>query len=80
MLASLHCNANRRQAAERRYALLDECRVLLVHGLLHLCGYDHEKGGEQLAVMASEEAWLLRELGWAGQGLISAVGEETCSH
>lgn len=33
-----------RQAAERRYGLLDEARVLLVHGVLHLLGYDHEEG------------------------------------
>ena len=30
-----------REATERGYALRDEIRVLLVHGLLHLLGYDH---------------------------------------
>ena len=34
-----------RQAAERRYGLRDEARVLLVHGVLHLLGFDHEDGG-----------------------------------
>jgi ssRNA-specific RNase YbeY (16S rRNA maturation enzyme) len=33
-----------RQAAERSYSLTDEARVLLVHGVLHLLGYDHEEG------------------------------------
>lgn len=33
-----------RQAEERGYTLLDEARVLLVHGTLHLLGYDHENG------------------------------------
>lgn len=33
-----------RQASQRRYTLLDESRVLLVHGVLHLLGYDHEEG------------------------------------
>jgi probable rRNA maturation factor len=33
-----------RQAGERRYSLRDEARVLLVHGVLHLLGYDHEEG------------------------------------
>lgn len=33
-----------RQAAERGYSLLDETRVLLVHGVLHLLGFDHEEG------------------------------------
>lgn len=34
-----------RQAAERGHSLLTEARVLLVHGVLHLLGYDHELGG-----------------------------------
>lgn len=34
-----------RQAEERRHALEQELRVLLVHGLLHLLGHDHEEGG-----------------------------------
>lgn len=33
-----------RQAAERGHSLEDECRILLVHGVLHLLGYDHENG------------------------------------
>lgn len=37
-----------RQAAERGQSLLDESRVLLVHGVLHLLGYDHEE---------SEQGW-----------------------
>lgn len=32
----------RAQALERNYNLRSELRVLLVHGLLHLLGYDHE--------------------------------------
>lgn len=32
------------QARERGHTLLDECRILLVHGVLHLLGYDHELG------------------------------------
>ncbi|KAI0566720.1 haloacid dehalogenase-like hydrolase family protein [Gracilaria domingensis] len=31
-----------KQAEEREYGVRDEIRVLLVHGLLHLMGYDHE--------------------------------------
>lgn len=37
-------NTAARQAAERGHSLHDECRVLLVHGVLHLLGYDHENG------------------------------------
>ena len=32
------------QAAQRGHELRDELRVLLVHGLLHVLGYDHELG------------------------------------
>jgi len=33
----------RRQAAERRHTLTTEVRILALHGLLHLLGYDHER-------------------------------------
>ena len=62
-----------RQARERGYADLDELRVLLVHGLLHLMGYDHETSDEDLAEMAEAERTLLERLEWKGEGLISAV-------
>jgi probable rRNA maturation factor len=32
----------RRQAAERGHVLRTEIKVLILHGLLHLAGYDHE--------------------------------------
>ncbi len=32
----------RRQAAEQGHALNTEIKVLILHGLLHLAGYDHE--------------------------------------
>jgi rRNA maturation RNase YbeY len=62
-----------RQAAERGTPLGDELRVLMVHGLLHLLGYDHETNDEDLAEMADAEQRLLSRLGWSGQGLITAV-------
>lgn len=48
-----------RQAAELDHPLADEMAHLLTHGILHLCGYDHEAGGEGAARMrAREERYL----------------------
>lgn len=59
-----------RQAAERGHDLHTELRVLLVHGLLHLLGHDHEVEGED-AAMAAEENRLLLALGVAPIGLVA---------
>lgn len=42
-----------RQAAERGHGLRDEARVLLVHGVLHLMGFDHEEGAWVAAAAAA---------------------------
>jgi rRNA maturation RNase YbeY len=57
-----------RQAAELGHALEQELRVLLIHGLLHLLGYDHERGPEAAAEMARREAELLAALDPEGNG------------
>lgn len=67
-----------RQAEERGHTLLDEIRILMVHGLLHLLGFDHEISEEAEAEMEKEEELLLKSLGWKGKGLIqSAYDAET---
>lgn len=40
-----------------------ELDVLLVHGVLHLLGFDHEKSAAQARLMARHEGRLLRKLG-----------------
>jgi rRNA maturation RNase YbeY len=62
-----------RQAAERAHSLEEEVQILLVHGLLHLLGYDHEAGGAEAEAMAAEEARVLGRMGWGGAGLIAAA-------
>lgn len=48
-----------RQAAELGHSLHEELAHLLVHGILHLHGYEHEGGGEAAARMrAREESYL----------------------
>jgi probable rRNA maturation factor len=43
-----------RQAAERGHSLALEVRVLLVHGIFHLLGYDHEVDAEAEEMEALE--------------------------
>ncbi|KAJ6812894.1 uncharacterized protein M6B38_146160 [Iris pallida] len=66
-----------RQAEERGHTLLDEIRILMVHGLLHLLGFDHELSDEAEAEMGKEEELVLKSLGWKGKGLIKSVHDAT---
>lgn len=60
-----------RQAKEMGHDLRSECRILLVHAMLHLFGYDHEKNEQEWKEMAEMERQTLATLGWKGTGLIS---------
>ncbi|MCY3603645.1 MAG: rRNA maturation RNase YbeY [Chloroflexi bacterium] len=51
-----------RQAAELGHSLTDELAHLLTHGILHLCGYEHEGGGEEAARMRSREEHYLGDI------------------
>ena len=50
-----------RQAEEYGHTVEEELNLLLVHGVLHLLGYDHEADDDALAMQARErsmlEAW-----------------------
>lgn len=48
----------RRQADEHGLALQDEVAHLLVHGILHLLGYDHEEPDDETVMRAHEDAIL----------------------
>lgn len=50
------------QAEEVGHSIEREIEVLLIHGLLHLMGYDHEASDEQTSAMVQKEADLLRVL------------------
>jgi probable rRNA maturation factor len=50
------------QARQRGVALHGEIRRLLIHGLLHLLGYDHEKNAYQRRKMTAAEQEILGRL------------------
>jgi probable rRNA maturation factor len=52
----------KKQAREHGLTFDEELRRTAVHGLLHLAGYDHEKGIYQKSKMESKERELLKGL------------------
>jgi len=53
------------QAAQNRVSVEDELRLLLVHGVLHILGYDHSGRADSLA-MRKREREIVRSLGKQG--------------
>ena len=62
-----------REAEEGNIAGFDRLCFLLLHGILHLCGYDHERSGEDEArKMEQKERELFRIL--KKEGLLNPTG------
>ncbi len=51
-----------RQAREAGHSLVREIEILLIHGLLHLLGYDHERGPSEARRMRRREMQFLKRL------------------
>ena len=61
---ALACETITREAVEQGKPFEDHCRHLIVHGFLHLLGYDHEAPADATE-MESLEVRILRKLGIA---------------
>jgi probable rRNA maturation factor len=53
----------RAQAAERKHDVQAELTLYVIHGLLHLCGFD-DKSDQATAEMRARERHYLKQLGW----------------
>ena len=51
-----------RQAKQGQRSLEEELIVLLIHGILHLCGYDHERSEKEARRMHRRERMILRSI------------------
>lgn len=52
----------RRQAKEAQQTMDEEIACLLIHGILHLCGYDHERSEKEARRMYRRERMILRSM------------------
>lgn len=69
----ISADTSAREAEQGGMQPFDRLCFLLLHGILHLCGYDHERSGEAEAVrMEQKEAELFRVL--RKEGLLSPNG------
>jgi len=55
------------QAAERKHPVEDELALLVVHGMLHLLGYDHDKPAREREMRSLEQRVLSAVQGRSGQ-------------
>ncbi|RJQ35188.1 rRNA maturation RNase YbeY [Candidatus Parcubacteria bacterium] len=52
----------KKQAEEKQKSIKSELQLLLVHGILHLLGYDHERGEKEFLEQTSMEQEILDKL------------------
>lgn len=67
--------ALKRQAAEWGHPLKSELRVLLVHGVIHLLGFDHEESSREYREQLKAERILFKLLGWKLSGLMKRASD-----
>ena len=70
----------RRQAREAGHSLDEEVAALLIHGVLHLCGYDHERSEKEAKRMKRREHGILNKVRPMLQPLAVTARRRTGSH
>jgi probable rRNA maturation factor len=69
----ISADTSAREAEQGGILPFERLCFLLMHGILHLCGYDHERSGEKEALrMEQKEAELFRTL--KKEGLLNPTG------
>lgn len=58
----ISCETAQREAEEAGIDLSERMSQLLIHGILHLVGYDHERGDSDEAVMEDKSRELMKIL------------------
>jgi rRNA maturation RNase YbeY len=66
-----------RQAKEGGRSIDDELAMLLVHGVLHLCGYDHERNPREAARMSRRERALFHLISPVPRMITFRAGRQT---
>ncbi len=51
-----------REALRADMGMEERLTQLMVHGVLHLCGYDHENERRDARRMAAKSRWLLKQI------------------
>lgn len=52
----------KKQAKQLGHSLEKELTILLIHGILHLLGYEHEQGGQEAEKMRAMEDKILKKI------------------
>jgi rRNA maturation RNase YbeY len=69
-----------RQAKESGRSVGDELAALLVHGVLHLCGYDHERSAREAVRMRRRETAIVKMLNPMPRLVIRRAGRRPRRH
>lgn len=72
---AISVNRAAEQATEHGHTLAEEVRILMLHGVLHLLGFDHER--DRGAMGRAEKRW--RSAYGLPSGLIERSGSQTAS-